>query len=138
MIGYESNAYVINNINLSLSKKMLINTIILNKKTLPLVKMLHQLGCVHQYNIIQKFDKYGKKLFFIKFSAFFYKNTSFFKGLRLVSTGSKKFNVTLKALHILNKLLKSSTLILSTSKGLMTHKEALKYKIGGLIICSLS
>ena len=65
----------------------------------------------------------------------FYKKMPFFKSIRLISTPSKKHRLSLKSLNLLNKTLKASVLILSTDKGILTHREALKFKIGGLALC---
>ena len=59
----------------------------------------------------------------------------FFKSIRLISTPSKKHRLSLKSLNLINKTLKASVLILSTDKGILTHREALKFKIGGLALC---
>lgn len=68
----------------------------------------------------------------------FYKSQPFFKSVRLVSSSSRKYTLSLKSLIILQKSLKSSILILSTPKGILTHKEAIKFKVGGLGICFIS
>jgi ribosomal protein S8 len=65
----------------------------------------------------------------------FYRNTPFFKSIRLISTPSKKHQISLKSLSLLNKTLKASILILSTNKGIITHHDALKFKVGGLALC---
>jgi len=135
---YESNSYVINHINLALSKKILNNNLVLSKKTISLVKILYKVGCIYKYSIFRKRTNSSKSNYMIKFSVFFYKNKPFFKGLKLISTGSRKVTISYNALRLTNKFLKSSMLILSTSKGVITHREALNYKIGGLVICSVS
>jgi len=135
---YEPNSYVINHVNLALSKKTLNTSIVLTKKTMSIVKILHKIGCIHKYYVLRKLCLNGKYRLSIRFSVFFYKNKPFFKGVKLISTGSRKFTITYKALKLVSKLLKSSTLILSTSMGVITHREALMFRIGGLVICSVS
>ena len=70
----------------------------------------------------------------IKLSPFFYKNMSFFRKIKLVSTPSKRFNLKLRTLQILSKSLGETILILETSSGIITHIDALKLKIGGKIL----
>ena len=74
----------------------------------------------------------------MKISPFIYKKSSFFKSIKLISTPSKIFTVKLKALLIIQKSLGGSILLLETSKGIITHKEALNLKIGGKLLCTLS
>jgi len=74
---------------------------------------------------------------FVKFTILFYNNKSFFKSVRLITTASRKYAISLHALRILNSTLKSSILILSTSKGIITHKQAIKFKVSGLLLCVL-
>lgn len=129
IITNESNSYLISHINLALSKKLSNNTILFSKKLLSVVRILYKIGCIYKFNI---FLKNKKK--FIRFTCFFYKNKPFFKGVRLISTSSRKYTISLHALMILTKSLNSSILILSTSKGILTHYEAIKLRIGGLIM----
>jgi len=51
-----------------------------------------------------------------------------------VSSPSKKFYITTSSLILLQKIFKSSILILSTSKGLLTGTEALSLGVGGSVI----
>jgi ribosomal protein S8 len=44
----------------------------------------------------------------------------------------------LQALQYLTLSLKQSTFILETSKGVITHQEALKLKVGGVLICKIN
>jgi small subunit ribosomal protein S8 len=129
----ESNSYLISHINLALSKKLSSSTIIFSNKILSLVRILYKFGCIYKFNI---FTKNNKK--FIKFTCFFYKNKPFFKGIRLISTSSRKYYISLKALMIVHKSLNSSILILSTPKGIISHYEAIKMRVGGLLLCILN
>jgi ribosomal protein S8 len=68
----------------------------------------------------------------------FFKNTPFFKSLRLVSTPSKKHTTTIKGLRIINLSIKASVIILSTPYGIINHREALRIGTGGTILCIAS
>ena len=96
--------------------------------------MLHKVGAIKNYITI----KTQQNKYKIIFSPSFYKNTPNYKNIRYVSTPSKKHTVSLRALRMLHTALKASILILSTSYGLVTHTEAIKLKVGGIIICVLS
>jgi len=58
--------------------------------------------------------------------------------MQLISTISKKFTISVKALTILDKSLKNSILLIETSRGIITHKEALRRHLGGLLLCLIS
>ena len=133
-IRYNSYAYVINHLNLAISRKQLRVKIKHTKKTLELVKVLHRIGYLNNFSVVVTHDKTS----YIYMSPSFFKNTPFFKSLRLVSTPSKKHFTTLKALNVINKTVNSSVLIMSTSYGILDHKEAIKIRTGGTILCIAS
>jgi ribosomal protein S8 len=121
-------------LNLALSRKKLFIKIKYTKKTLKLVKVLHKIGYLNSFSITTQGDQHSH----IYLSPSFFKSTPFFKSIRLVSTPSKKHYTSLKALKTFDKTLKSSILILSTPQGLIGHKEALKMRTGGTIVCIAS
>ena len=65
----------------------------------------------------------------------FFKQKPFFKSIKLISTSSKKYNISLKALKLISNSLRSSFAILSTPYGVITHTEAIRLKTGGLLLC---
>jgi len=85
-----------------------------------------------------KLGKKNKINFFIKFTVFHFKNSPFYKTIRLVTTQSKSFSITLTTIKLMLPVFKTSLFILSTPLGLLTHAEALKLGTGGLIICVLN
>lgn len=130
---YNSSSLVTNHVNLALSKNSPKSNIIYTKKIFSYFRSISSLGVVNNFFLVSKSKKN-----YIRFSVFFYKNVSFFYKVKHVSTPSKKFYITLKALKTLTTTLKSTTIILSTSKGLLTHREALRKKIGGIILFVVS
>jgi ribosomal protein S8 len=106
----------------------------LTKKSLLYVKTLYRVGAVKNYIVVKGNHGFDN----IILSPAFYKNAPFYKNIRYVSTPSKKHTVSLKALRLLQTALRASILVLSTPYGLVTHKEAIKLKTGGIIICALS
>ena len=127
----DPNAYLINHINIALSRKFLRTTIKFSIRILNLIKILYKLGCIKNYYIFKK------KLTYIRFSIFFYKNQTFYKNIKQISTNSKNFNISLLALKKLNTLSKTPIFLVSTSKGILTNKEAVKSLVGGKLICVL-
>ena len=139
-IKYNTYAYVINHLNLAISRKKLFIRIVYTRKTLELVKALYKIGYISNYSMVfnASSPKCNPQTTHIVINLSFFKNTSFFKTLRLVSTPSKKHTITLKALNVLNTSINSSTLIMMTSSGIIDHKEALRIRTGGIILCIAS
>jgi ribosomal protein S8 len=129
---YDKNSYVVNTINFALSKRLLISKLKFSKKTLKLIKILAKSGVLKNFFITSSTPKY------IYFSIFFYKNTTFFKHVRLISTQTKKFYISLNAIKKLTKVMRTTVLILETSKGLLTNVEALRYKTGGILLLAVN
>lgn len=133
LMPYDTNAYVTNHVNIALARKNLKSTIIYTKQAIKLINVLHRIGFLKNYVVLRKNNS-----FFIRFTIFFYKNTTYYHNIRLISTPSRRFFISLKALHKLKYATRSSVYILSTSKGLITHDEAILYKIGGLLLCAIN
>jgi ribosomal protein S8 len=93
--------------------------------------MFKKIGLLNSYYIYTLKNTRFKK---IKVSPLFYKDSSFFKKVKLVSTPSKTFSINLNSLRIVAHSLGTTIVILETSRGLLTHKEALNQKIGGRIL----
>ena len=131
---YYSHSYVINHTNILLSRKQKCIQIILTKKTLRLIRVFYRNSVIKNYIIVEK-TLNNKKRRYIRFSGLFYKNESYFKGVRLVSTPSRKHTISLKGLRVLRKISGTSLIILETSHGIISHLDALKLGTGGLILC---
>lgn len=138
MSGYTSDAFVTNHINFALSRKRLRTTFKISKRGLRLIKVLFNVGCIHNYILFKRPINKQTHNLFIRFTILFYKGKPFFRGVRLVTKPSLKYNISLKALQVIDSTLRASIFILSTSKGIITHHEAIRYKIGGLLLCVLS
>lgn len=134
LIPYHSYSYVANHLNILLSRKQKFTQIVLTKKTLRFVRCLHNFSVIKNYIILEKL--YKKRLIkCIRFNGAFFKNESYFRGIRVVSTPSRKHTITLKGLHLMNKSIGKSVVILETSMGLISHTKAIEFGIGGLILC---
>jgi len=125
---------LISNVNLAFKSKKRISVIICTKKILRLLKALRKEGCV-SYLLLGSRNPHRRRLVF---SLYYYRHTTFFKHIQLLSTISKKFTVSLKALTILDRALKQTVLLLETSSGIINHKEALRRRTGGLMLCLIS
>jgi ribosomal protein S8 len=143
-IRYNSYAYVVNHLNLAMSRKKLRIRFKYTRKTLELTKALASIGYVSNYSIVsgslypKTINLHNSRNSWIYVNTILFKNTPFFKSLRLVSTPSKKHVTTLKGLQVINLSIKSSIIILSTPYGIIDHREALRIGTGGTILCIAS
>ena len=133
-LPYNPVAYLVNHVNIATTRKKPKIKLIISKKMLPLLKALHKIGCVSRYVYLTSYKKH-LALRHVVLTIPFFKQRPFFKSISLVSTPSKKYNVSLRALTLISNSLRSSFAILSTPYGVITHKEAIRLKTGGLIIC---
>lgn len=128
-MNYYSYAFIINHVNLISSPRRRWVCIKYNKKSLELILLFYKIGVINSYLILN----HNKKL--IKLSPFIYKKSPFYKNVRLISTPSKVFTVKLKTLRLICTSLGQAIIILETTKGLLTHTEALRLNISGKILC---
>ena len=133
-LPYNPVTYLVNHVNIATTRKKPKIKILISNKMLPLLKAMHKVGCISRYVYITKYKK-NLHLKYVILTIPFFKQKPFFKSVRLVSTPSKKYNISLKALRLISNSLRSSYAILSTPYGVITHREALKLQTGGLIIC---
>jgi ribosomal protein S8 len=136
-ISSDPNSYIINHYNLLITSKKKSKTVRFTNQNLKLIKILFKAGAVNHYTLI-KLGKKNKINLFIKFTVFHFKNSPFYKTIRIVTTQSKSFSITLGTIKLLLPIFKTSLFILSTPLGLLTHAEALKLGTGGLIVCILN
>ena len=124
-----SPSYFINLININTSRRNLFFYIQYTRKTLVLINFFKKINFFESYSIVKINDK-----FFFKVSPFYYKNLNLKKNFKLLSSSSRKYFISLKALTLLNKRSGTSLYILSTSKGIITHKTAIKKKLSGFLL----
>ncbi len=122
-------SYLINLININKSHRTLYFEILFTKKNLKFLILLKKFNFIHKYILMKKNNK-----FVIKIYLYYYKNKKICSNFKLISRPSKIFTISYKALRLINKRTGSSIFILSTSKGLLSHKDALKNKITGNVI----
>lgn len=136
-IQYNSFAYVINHLNIAATRKKPKIKILITRKTLTLINTLYRIGCVQRFLLATEHLK-GRRVRFAYVSTPFYKQTPYFKSVRLVSTPSKRHTISLKSLRTVAASIRSSIIILSTPYGVVNHSEALRLRTGGLILCFIN
>jgi ribosomal protein S8 len=137
--GFESHAskinynrwlnYVANHINLNIAKKNLRFTIVCNKTTLSILNLFKVSGFILAYHLITKNGQTSVVVYI-----YFYKKTLLFRNLKIISTASRSFFITRKALFLIEKRTLNSILMLSTSHGIISHTKALQKGIGGKLL----
>lgn len=130
VLPYNSIAFLINHINFAIATRKKWILFRYTKKILRVLRLLKKIGIIQFYIASKNISSTQV----VKLSPFFYKNTSFFRRIKLVSTPSKRFNLKLRTLQILNQSLGETIIILETSHGVMTHIDALRLKTGGKIL----
>jgi ribosomal protein S8 len=126
-------SYILNLININKLKKNLYFFVIFTKKNYYFVKILKKFNVIHDFKLIKK-----NNFNFIKISLFFYKNKNICSNLKIISRPAKTFLISYEALKLLNKKSGSSVFLISTDKGILSHHEAIKLKIGGSLIVFFS
>jgi ribosomal protein S8 len=122
-----SQVSVINKYNISVKKKSMRIKINFTKTNFVLVKKLNSLGIINSYNFNTKYKQ-------ITMFPSYFRNVPYISRVKAVSRGNKTFNITLKGIKILNSISGASTVIISSSKGVITSREALNMGLGGKII----
>ena len=132
IIKYNHYAYVINHYNILNSKKLKSKKILKTVKTLKLVKALHYYGIISNFLIVTSGPR---NRHYITFSTPHFSNTTYFSSIRLVSTPSKAHTISINAIRLATKSMGTSLIFLETSKGIITHLDALRLNITGRILC---
>jgi len=115
--------------NISLKNKKLFFLITLSPKFLILATFFKKLGLIKNFLILNKFSKVK----ILKISFFFIKSLPIVNYIRLISTSSKIYIISYASLRLLTKKTKNSLFLISTSRGLLNHNDAIKIKTGGQV-----
>jgi len=119
--------YLINHLKLNIARKNYFFDIKVNNKILKLIKVFYKLNIIRRFVLITPY-KYRI------YTTWFDRHTNVLN-LKNYSRASNPIRVRLESLTILKTNTYNSYLILSTSKGILTHQEALYHKVGGFLIC---
>ena len=101
-----------------------------------IVRILHEENFVSKYTILEPSNKEDRKFEEIKVYLRYVNDfESVIKGLKKISKPSKRVYVNSENIPVvLNHI---GTAILSTNKGVLTDRDARKYKVGGEYICKI-
>lgn len=129
MVTANPYSYTINHLKLAVAKKHFFFLLNYTKRVEVLLKVLKKL------NLIRRFYSSNSKKFVI-FPTYTKKAVGSY--LRVYYRLRNPIIIRHSALVLINKSLGNSTIIFETSKGLITQAEALKAKIGGVLVCIIS
>jgi ribosomal protein S8 len=122
-------SYVINLINIHAASKSLTFNLIFTKKNFLILKILKNLNFIQDCKIIT-FDS----RIFVQIRLYYFKKKRIGYNFKVLSTPSKRFYISFKAIKLLSKRTGDSIFLISTTKGYMPHKEIFREKTGGLLI----
>lgn len=103
----------------------------LSRVKLEIAKLLKQEGYIKNFKVFNEENK-GVLRVYLKYDA---RNRSIITGLKRVSTPGRRIYV--KSTEIPSVLNGYGITIISTSKGILTDREAAKLNLGGELICSV-
>ena len=130
LILNNSYTYVISHLKLGLARKSFFFSIFLTQPVLNFLRILKKQNLIRRFQIMKNstcrvFPTYNKSLLPISIVKHYYKL-------------NRPIYLKVQALKLLSMSLKQSTFILETSKGLVTHNEALRLNVGGVLVCKIN
>jgi ribosomal protein S8 len=119
-----------------------------NKKSIAFLTLLRESGVIHNFHIIKRAAQWRELgiylspafdsrilVVYLKTAA---KNGPAVQSFKMFTVPSRQVSISYKQLVEKTKSVGPSTLyVLNTPKGLLTHVVALRYKIGGEVVCEL-
>ena len=126
-------SYLLNLVQIaSLHKKITVTTVY-SRRIFFLLKLLMRIQYINFFYIMEKKKNHPRA--FCKICPFYYKTLSAFYRVKIVSKPSKSFFVSLRALRLFSLRARSSgtVLVVSTSRGLITHFDAIKLNLAGFV-----
>ena len=130
LILSNSYPYLLTQLKLAFAKKAFFINLFLTQQITNLLIILKKLNVIRRFQIINRkmcriFPTYNKFLI----------PTAIIKNYARLK---RPIYLKLQALKLINLSLNHSVFILETSKGLLTSTEAVKFKLGGLLICKIN
>lgn len=118
------------------ANKKLYVFVLYTKKIFQFLLILNSLCYVNFFLLLTRKKKNQSKLF-LKIYPFFYKNILLFQKIKIISKPTKSFFISLKALKLISKRSDRTVILLSTSKGILTHSQALDRRISGFVFATI-
>lgn len=120
---------IANLININRLRKQLTFKVIFSKKNINIIKIFKKINLIYKFSIISL-----NNINYIKINLYYFKNKKISNYFKIISTPSKKFFISYQALRLLAKKTGKSVFLISTSRGILTHEEALQQKTSGYLL----
>ena len=134
---YNSYNYLVNHINFSMARDTNRSKLRVNNQLMPLLILLQHIGVVETYLLFSETSTKGRIDRYAIVAVSYFKTRPFFRNLKVCSKPSKHYTITYRALKLVSSHLGFSTIILSTSKGILSDRKARENNIGGEILCKV-
>jgi len=119
-------------LRINVAKKNLFFKIAINKRELQLLSLLTRRGIVRRYFRLNHTTG-GRELYMIYPNHTITRSTNL--GVVLFNRKADHIVIPLSSLKLLSLSSGASSFILKTDRGLLTHQDAIKYKVGGVLFC---
>ena len=119
--------YVLNHLKINIAQK----NYYFDLKVVPNAKQMLQI--LYSLGIIRRFYRLHSTWY--RVYPAWRSSTSAYKRIKVYSHTKNPLLIKLKALKILKHNVGGSNLVLNTTRGIITHQQALKLKLGGHLIC---
>lgn len=122
-------SYTINHLKIAVRRKAFYFLLYNTKKVVKFLRVLRELNVIRRFHAtpssqIKVFPTYSKEV-----------NTSY---IRNYTRSKNPIVLRYKALALLAKFFGNSTIVIHSSRGLLTHREALQAATGGILVCIIS
>lgn len=124
-----------NHYKIHVAQKRIYFDMVVTKQVLPILHLFCKLNIVRRFFFFKDSGALEKK---VRVFPFYSRLQAHGAQLRLHFHKTHPVTIQLKALKLLTKRTGHSSLILNTSKGLITHHEALKLGVGGVLVYTLN
>jgi len=129
MVTANPYSYTINHLKLAVAKKHFYFLLNYTKRVQSFLRVLKKLNLIRRFHVLN-----SKK--FVVFPTYAKKSTGSY--LRVYYRLRNPIVVRHAALVLINKSLGNSIVLVDSSRGVVTQAEALKLRIGGILICIIS
>ena len=129
IVRINAHAHFLNHYKIATSKKHLYFDVRVTSRSYPLLRLFFELNLVRRYATLSHhfYRVYPNYTYVKRYSRQF---DSYLKSNHYLT-------ISLNVLKVVNRNLPTSYLVLETDRGLLTHKEALRYGVGGRLLLRL-
>lgn len=128
-------AYTYSHYRINVAQKKIYFDMLVTRRILPVLTLFCKLNVIRRFYFLKTENSFSRK---VRIFPFYTKLQSHSSNIKLHFRKVRPVSIQLKALKLLTKRSGASSLILNTSAGLITHQEAMKLGIGGVLVYTLN